>query len=108
VTRREELQRRVPIALGKSSQKVKECLKAAGQRNGTEENMGEEQRWVDGCSGRIKEWKQTKTRSTVRSFGSDMGGRRATTIGEGGEIMGNKDWAGVCLGGWARTTAAFV
>lgn len=32
-------------------------------------------------------------RSTVRSFGSDMGGRRATTIGEGGEIMGNKDWA---------------
>lgn len=31
----------------------------------------------------------------MRSFGSDMGGRRATTIGEGGEIMGNKDWAGV-------------
>ena len=22
--------------------------------------------------------------------------------------MGNKDWAGVCLGGWARTTVAFV
>jgi hypothetical protein len=75
----EELQRRVSIALGKSSQKVKECLKAAGQRNGTEENMGEEQRWVDGCSGRIKEWKPARQRRGAQC------GASVRIWGEGGQ-----------------------